>query len=147
MDSSSAALALAAQAAKHNKLDGKCEWVRADVFDDLESRIGAKEKYDIIVADPPPFVKSRKDISSGARGYRKLAMKSASVAAQGGLLFIASCSYNMDLPLFITEVARGLNEAKREGKILYTTFAAPDHPVHPHLPESSYLKGLWIKLN
>ena len=45
------------------------------------------------------------------------------------------------------EVAKGLAEAKREGQILYTTFAAPDHPVHPSLPESAYLKGFLIRLD
>jgi len=147
VDSSAPALALAAEAAAHNKLDSLCAWERADVFDDLEKRIAAKEMYDIVIADPPPFVKSRKDITAGGRGYRKLATKAASVTARGGLLCIASCSYNMDLPTFTTEVARGLHEAKREGQILFTTFAAPDHPVHPSLPESSYLKSLLIRLD
>ena len=147
VDSSASALELAAQAAAYNKLDSLCSWIRADVFDDLEKRIAAKELHDIVIADPPPFVKSRKDINAGARGYRKLATKAASVTARGGILYIASCSHNMELPLFISEVARGLHEAKREGQILYTTFAAPDHPVHPHLSESAYLKGLVIRLD
>ncbi|MDD2324605.1 MAG: class I SAM-dependent rRNA methyltransferase [Alphaproteobacteria bacterium] len=147
VDSSAPALALAAEAAAHNKLDSLCKWERADVFDDLEKRIAAKEAYGIVIADPPPFVKSRKDINAGARGYRKLATMAASVTARGGLLYIASCSYNMDLPTFTAEVARGLHEAKREGQILFTTFAAPDHPVHPNVPESSYLKGLLIRLD
>jgi len=63
------------------------------------------------------------------------------------MLFIASCSHNMELPLFIEEVARGLHEARRSGRILYSLGAAPDHPVHPHLPESAYLKGLLLRLD
>lgn len=146
VDSSAPALELAARAAKHNKLDKICAWTRADVFDDLTARIAAKERYDIVIADPPPFVKSRKDVAAGARGYRKLATMAAQVTAKGGLLCIASCSHNMTLELFTAEVARGLSEAKRDGQILYTTFAAPDHPLHPHLPESAYLKSLLIRL-
>lgn len=147
VDSSQQALDMAEEAASYNKLSDICRWVRADVFEDLDERLGQKETYDIVIADPPPFVRSRKDLAAGARGYRKLAKMSAGVTAKGGLLFIASCSYNMDLASFTTEVARGLNEARREGQILHTVFAAPDHPVHPHLPESSYLKGLLIRLN
>jgi 23S rRNA (cytosine1962-C5)-methyltransferase len=116
------------------------------VFEDLERRIAAKDRFGIVIADPPPFVKSRKDVASGGRGYRKLARLSAQVTEKGGLLYIASCSHNMDLSLFTQEVAKGLAEAKREGRILFTTFAAPDHPVHPHLPESAYLKGFLIQL-
>jgi len=146
VDSSAPALALAQKASEHNKLEAICAWEKADVFEDLEARVKAKERFDIVIADPPPFVKSRKDVASGARGYRKLARMAAQVTAPGGLLYIASCSHNMELPLFTQEVARGLQEAKREGRILFTTFAAPDHPVHLHLPESAYLKGFVIEL-
>jgi 23S rRNA (cytosine1962-C5)-methyltransferase len=145
VDSSAPALALAQQAATHNKLN--CSFVQADVFEYLDKRIAAKETFDIVVADPPAFVKSRKDIAAGSRGYRKLAKMSAQVTAKGGLFFIASCSHNMELPNFIEQVAAGLNDAKRTGRILHTCFAAPDHPTHPMLPESAYLKGLLLILD
>lgn len=145
VDSSAPALALAQQAAKQNKLD--CSFVQADVFEDLEKRIASRERFDIVVADPPAFVKSRKDIAAGARGYRKLAKMAAQVTAKSGMLFIASCSHNMELPHFIEQVAAGLNDAKRSGRILHTCFAAPDHPTHPMLPESAYLKGLLLFLD
>jgi 23S rRNA (cytosine1962-C5)-methyltransferase len=147
IDSSEPALTLARQAAVHNKLDQICAWHKADVYEYLEQQAGTRAKYDIVIADPPPFVKSRKDIAAGARGYRKLARLSAMVTAPGGLLYIASCSHNMDLARLTAEVALGLNEARRSGQIIYTTFAAADHPVHPHLPESAYLKGLVIRLD
>lgn len=145
VDSSGPALELARKAAARNGL--QVQWRQADVFEELERLIAAQEKFGIVIADPPPFVKSRKDITSGGRGYRKLARLSAHVTEPGGLLFIASCSHNMELTQFTLEVARGLSEARREGRILYTVFAAPDHPVHPHLPESAYLKGLLVRLN
>ncbi|MFA6280305.1 MAG: class I SAM-dependent rRNA methyltransferase [Bdellovibrionales bacterium] len=147
VDSSAPALALAEKATAHNSFAKRCAWVKADVFDELEKRSAAKEVFDIVIADPPPFVKSKKDLAAGARGYRKLAKLSASVTAQGGWLFIATCSHAMDLATFTQEVARGLHEAKRSGAILYTCGAAPDHPIHPHLPESAYLKGLLIRLD
>jgi len=147
VDSSEAALELAAKAAAQNGLTGKCQWQRADIFADLERRAKEGEKFEIAVADPPAFVKSRKDLSSGTRGYRKLVRLAAQVTAPQGLLFIASCSYNMELPNFIEQIARGLHEAGRAGRILHTTFAAPDHPMHPHLPESAYLKALLIRLD
>jgi 23S rRNA (cytosine1962-C5)-methyltransferase len=144
VDSSESALELARRAAEANDLASRCEFQRADVFEDLGRRIGAKEKHAVVVADPPAFVKSRKDVAAGSRGYRKLAKMSAQVTAPGGVLFIASCSHNMELPNFIEQVAGGLNEAGRTGRILHTCFAAPDHPTHPHLPESAYLKGLLL---
>jgi 23S rRNA (cytosine1962-C5)-methyltransferase len=144
IDSSEPALALAQKAAGENNLDAQCAFVRADVFQELERRILTKEQHDIVIADPPAFVKSRKDVAAGARGYRKLAKLAASVTKNGGYLFIASCSHNMELPNFIEQVAAGLSDAKKSGKILHVCFAAPDHPTHPHLPESAYLKGLLL---
>jgi 23S rRNA (cytosine1962-C5)-methyltransferase len=55
--------------------------------------------------------------------------------------------YNMPLADFTEQVAHGIFEAGRTGRILHTVFAAPDHPVHPHLPESAYLKGLLLRLD
>jgi 23S rRNA (cytosine1962-C5)-methyltransferase len=147
VDASAPALELAAMAAKKNKLDKKCFFQRTDAFEYLENLSAAKECFDIVIADPPPFVRAKKDLASGSRGYRKLARLSAMVTARGGLLYIASCSHNMELSLFAEEVAKGLQEARRQGRILFTTFAAPDHPVHPNLPESSYLKGFLIALD
>jgi len=146
IDSSEAALELAKKTAIYNKLP-QCNFHRADVFEDLDGLINAKEKFDVVIADPPAFVKARKDAASGAKGYRKLARLAASVTTPKGILFIASCSHNMDLATFSQQVAAGLFEAGREGRVLHTVFAASDHPVHPHLSESAYLKGILIRLD
>lgn len=123
------------------------KWQRADVFEALEKLKSENVKFDVVIADPPPFVKSRKDLAAGARGYRKLVRLSAQIVEKDGYLFIASCSHNMTTEMLGDEVARGLAEAKRTGRILYSVGAAPDHPVHPHLPETSYLKGFFIRLD
>jgi 23S rRNA (cytosine1962-C5)-methyltransferase len=104
-------------------------------------------KYDIVVADPPAFVKSKKELHQGARGYRKLARLAANLVAPGGFLFIASCSHNMPADEFGEQVHRGIREAGREARILARTGAAPDHPLHPALPESAYLKAELIAID
>ena len=147
VDRSEDALALARRAAEANGVASLCRFVRAESFAELERLAGEGERFDVVVADPPAFVKSRKDLNQGARGYRKLARLSASLIAPGGFLYIASCSHHMDVPLFAEQVRRGLVDARRAGRILATTGAAADHPVHPHLPESAYLKGQIIQLD
>lgn len=147
VDSSQNALDLAAQGAVANGVESRCVWHRADVFDDLEKRIAAKEKYGLVLADPPPFVKSRKDLAAGARGYRKVTRLAAGVTASGGCLAVMSCSHNMTQDLLIEEIGRGLSEARRTGRILHTLSAAPDHPTHPLLPESAYLHGAFLILD
>lgn len=147
VDRSEAALALAERAAALNGLTEKCQFVRNEAFAELE-RLGASgARFDVVVADPPAFVKSKKDLAAGARGYRKLARLAARLVSPGGFLFIASCSHNVDRALFAEEVSRGLDDAARTGRILRDSGAAADHPVHPHLPESAYLKAQLLQLD
>jgi len=104
-------------------------------------------KYDVVICDPPAFVKSRKDLKIGAQGYRKLVRLAAPLVARGGFFFVASCSHLVDQTTFADQVRRGLRDAQRSGRILRTSGAALDHPVHPSLPETAYLKGLTLQLD
>jgi len=146
VDRSELALRTAQEAAQQNKVAERFATERAEVFDYLEAT-GAAPRYDVVVADPPAFIKSKKDFNQGSRAYRKLARLAAGRVAPGGILFIASCSHNMPVEDFGHQVARGLNDADRRGRILFQSFAAPDHPVHPALPESAYLKALTLQLD
>ena len=101
----------------------------------------------MVVADPPAFVNSKKDLRSGARGYRKLARLAATLVAPGGYLFVASCSHNVAADAFAEAVGRGLVDSERGGRILRAAGAAPDHPQHPALPETAYLKSLLLQLD
>jgi 23S rRNA (cytosine1962-C5)-methyltransferase len=141
IDRSEPALALARQAAERNGVASICHFERAEVFEKLESLVASGERFDIVIADPPAFVKSRKDLGPGLRGYRKLTRLAAALVAPGGFLFIASCSHNVEAGDFAEAMRRGLHDAGRSGRILLTSGAAPDHPVHPSLPESAYLKA------
>jgi 23S rRNA (cytosine1962-C5)-methyltransferase len=147
IDRSEPALALAAKAAELNGVAARCRFERGEAFETLEALANRGERFDIVVADPPAFVKSRKEVNQAARGYRKLARLAARAVAPGGFLFIASCSYHMTPELFAEQVARGLVDAERQGRILKSVGAAADHPVHPALPETAYLKGLLIALD
>jgi 23S rRNA (cytosine1962-C5)-methyltransferase len=147
VDRSQAALDLAQGAAGLNGLAERCRFRRAEAFEELERLAEAGERFDIVVADPPAFVKSKKELNQGARGYRKLARLSAALVAPEGFLFIASCSHNMPVDEFERQVARGLGDAGREGRILRAAGAAADHPLHPALPESAYLKSLLLQLD
>ncbi|MGQ0675242.1 MAG: class I SAM-dependent rRNA methyltransferase [Rhodospirillales bacterium] len=147
VDRSEPALALAERAARENGCAGRCKFARAEVFAEADRRAAAGERYDVVIADPPAFVKSKKDVQAGARGYRKLARLCARLAAPGGVMFIASCSHNIEAETFAEQVRRGLGDAGRDGRIIRSAGAGPDHPVHPHLPETAYLKALTLALD
>ena len=103
--------------------------------------------FDIVIADPPAFVKSKKDLSNGLKGYRKLFRLAAGLVTPNGFLFAASCSQQVDVPRFAEVVRGALRDSNRTGRILYAGGAAPDHPVHPYLPESAYLKTALLNLD
>jgi 23S rRNA (cytosine1962-C5)-methyltransferase len=147
VDRSESALALASQSAQQNGLDSRVEFRRGEAFKTLEDMSAAGEQFDIVVADPPAFAKSKKELHQGARGYQKLARLAAGLVAPGGFLFIASCSHNMPADLFGEHVKRGIEDAARGARILARTGAAADHPLHPSLPESAYLKAELIALD
>jgi 23S rRNA (cytosine1962-C5)-methyltransferase len=146
IDSSAPALALAEEAAAANRVSARTKFVKADVFEELERLTATGETFDIVIADPPPFVRSKKDVEPGAKAYRKLARLSAAVTAPGGFLFLASCSHNMPKDRFIEECAAGILRAGRRAPIIREAGAGPDHPVHPALPETAYLKALVFAL-
>jgi 23S rRNA (cytosine1962-C5)-methyltransferase len=140
IDSSAPALLLAEEAAAANRLE--CKFLKADAFAKLEELAAAKETFGTVVADPPPFVKSRKDVEAGARAYRKLAKLAATVTAKEGFLMLASCSHNMTADRFAAECAAGIARTGRSARLIRQSGAAFDHPIHPMLPESAYLKAL-----
>ena len=105
------------------------------------------ERFDVVISDPPAFVRSRKDLGPGLRGYRKLARLAAGVTAPKGYLFLASCSHNVAPETFAETARQGLDDADRRGRILLNAGAAPDHPTHPSLPESAYLKAVVLALD
>jgi len=147
VDRSEAALALAEASARLNGVGDRCTFRRGEVFAEAAALSGAAERFDIVVADPPPFARSKRDVPAALRGYRKLARLAAQLTAPGGFLFIASCSHNIGAAEFADSVQRGLADAGRGGRILRSSGAAPDHPVHPALPETFYLKALTLALD
>jgi 23S rRNA (cytosine1962-C5)-methyltransferase len=147
IDRSEPALALAAAGAAQNGVGERCTFRRGEAFAEA-ARLGqAGERFDVVVADPPAFARSRKDAPAALRGYRKLTRLAAAATAPSGVLFIASCSYNVGAAEFAEAVRRGLGDAGRSGRILRAAGADADHPVHPALPESAYLKTLTVALD
>jgi 23S rRNA (cytosine1962-C5)-methyltransferase len=147
IDSSAPALELAQRGAAENGVAEICRFRKADVFQELERLVAARERFDVVICDPPPFVRARKDLEPGAKAYRKLARLAAGVTAPGGFLFLASCSHNIPRDRFALECAAGIARAERNAAVIRDAGAGPDHPVHPALPETAYLKALVYALD
>lgn len=147
VDSSALALNLAQKAAERNGVSALCEYKEGDAFAVMQSLAKEGRHYDVVIVDPPAFVKARKDIAAGLKGYEKVAKLAASLVAPGGLLFAASCSHHASRGAFNNATVSGAEKAGRSAVIVKQTSASPDHPRHPLLPQSEYLKGLLLKLD
>lgn len=146
VDSSAPALTHATEAAMQNACADRVATQRGDAFDVMTELAAAGERFGIVVCDPPAFARSRKDAEAGLRAYGRMARLAAPLVAPGGFLFVASCSHHAPLDAWAAQIAWGLHRARRDARILATTGAGPDHPVHPHLPESAYLKAQLLQV-
>ena len=147
VDSSDSALSLAKRAAAAAGLDRRCSFAREDAFAALTRFAADGRRFRLVVADPPPFARARKDVPTALKGYRKLARLAADVVEPGGFLFIASCSHAVEASAFAREVALGVSRTGRTGRLIRAAGAGPDHPQHLHLPETAYLKTLLLHLD
>jgi 23S rRNA (cytosine1962-C5)-methyltransferase len=141
IDRSEPALALAKAAAIRNGVAERCTFRRGEAFAEMERLAQEDERFEMVIADPPAFIKTKKDVGAGLRGYRKLAHLAGAIVAKGGFLFLASCSHNAEPASFAEAIRRGIADTGRNARILRSSGADADHPVHPALPESAYLKA------
>ncbi len=102
--------------------------------------------FGTVVCDPPAFAPSKPALEAGLRAYEKVARLAARLVAPDGFLVLCSCSHAADLARFRDASLRGVGRAGRRAQILHVGFAGPDHPTHPALAESGYLKALFLRL-
>lgn len=142
IDRSASALNLARQAMQNFHVP--CTFVEGDVLQILKDL--PPQSFDVVILDPPAFVKSRKTLVTGLKGYVKLVRLAASLVSPKGFMAITSCSQPVTAELLQQAVAQGLHLTGRSGKILKQLGASLDHPQHPFLMESSYLKGFLLEV-
>lgn len=143
IDSSAAALRLTSDNAALNGIADKVSVIEGKAFDVLEK---INTRYDVVSVDPPAFVKTKKDMVTGLKGYEKLARLAAPRVEKGGVMFFASCSSHPTEKEIAEAVTAGCLKVKRHALLVYSGTAGPDHPVHPQLPETRYLKALGFRV-
>jgi 23S rRNA (cytosine1962-C5)-methyltransferase len=144
VDSSEPALELAAKNAELNGL--KVQTRRGDAFEVLEDLAKQGERYDVIVVDPPAFAKRKKDLPKALAAYKRLNQLAIHLLAQDGILVSCSCSFHVsgeDLQDAIGKAARG---AGKHLQIVEVGGQGPDHPVHPAISETRYLKTYFCRV-
>ncbi|WP_224815242.1 RSP_2647 family RNA methyltransferase [Hasllibacter sp. MH4015] len=146
VDASSPALDLAAQGAEAMGAGARFTTRQGDAFAAMEDLAGEGALFDLVIADPPAFAPSKPALDKGLRAYERVARLAAPLVAEGGYMVLCSCSHAADLSKFRMACLRGLGRAGREPRLIHTGFAGPDHPVHPALSDTGYLKALVFRL-
>jgi 23S rRNA (cytosine1962-C5)-methyltransferase len=140
VDASAAALEAAGASAAASGLS--LETQRGDAFDVLESLREAQRRFDIVVVDPPAFIKRRKDHGKGLAAYRKLNLLAMQAVARDGWLVSCSCSWHLEPAELTDAVQRAARHLGRFVQVVAFGGQGADHPVHPAIPETRYLKAL-----
>lgn len=140
VDISEEAVNRATVLAKLNKLDGRCHFVAANVFDYLRERQTEGQRYDTIILDPPAFTKSRDTVASATRGYKDINLRAMKMLKDGGMLITCSCSQHMTEALFLAMLQDAARDAGRDLRIVEKRGQAKDHPYLLAAPETNYLK-------
>jgi 23S rRNA (cytosine1962-C5)-methyltransferase len=145
VDSSAGALEELEASARLNAVEDRVSTLRADAFDALRDLRQAGKRFEVIVLDPPAFIKRRKDAKQGEKAYRRINQLALEMLAEGGVLVSASCSYHLSRDALLGAVLRASRDAGRELQILEEGHQAADHPIHPAIPETSYLKAFFAR--
>lgn len=146
VDGSAAALDLAEKGARIMGVQDQFETRRGDAFDVLTSMVEEGARFDVVICDPPAFASAKPALEAGLRAYERIARLAAQLVEEGGYLSLCSCSHAADLAKFRNASIRGIGRAGRTSALIHTGFAGPDHPLHPQLAESGYLKSLFFRL-
>lgn len=141
------AVAQAEANARANGLQDRTRFEVDNAFDWLKRESEAGPGYDLGILDPPAFTKSKQALAGALRGYKEINLRAIKLMRPGGLLVTSSCSYHLSESQFIDVVQAAAHDARRSVRILEIRGQGPDHPVHPALPESRYLKCLVLAVD
>ncbi len=146
VDSSAAALDLVARNALLNGQSDKINSLRQDGFSALKELKHAGERFDIVLVDPPAFIKRKKDLKEGSLAYRRINEAAISLLHKDGLLVSSSCSYHMDEQHLLQTLQQASRHRDRSMQLVERGQQGPDHPVHPAIEETSYLKTFYLRV-
>jgi 23S rRNA (cytosine1962-C5)-methyltransferase len=144
VDSSAAALELAAKNGSRNR--ARLSTRRGDAFDVLEGLAKEKARFDVVIVDPPAFAKRRKDLPKALAAYKRLNQLAMQVICADGILVSCSCSHHVSAEDLQDAIGKAARAAGRHLQILELGGQAPDHPVHPAIPETRYLKAYFCRV-
>ncbi len=133
---------------KNEELNGLSgiKWVTANAFDYLRELDRAGEQFDVIIIDPPSFAKNRHSVPNALRGYKELCVRGLRLTKPGGYLAIFSCSFHITQQHLLDVLTSASYDVRRQVRVIAKTFQDKDHPWILQMPNTLYLKGVWVEV-
>ncbi|MES9936264.1 MAG: class I SAM-dependent rRNA methyltransferase [Sedimenticola sp.] len=128
-----------------NGVSGRVQTVRGDAFEIMRGLRAERERFDVLMVDPPAFIKRRKDIKEGTQAYRRINQLALQLLSKDGILITSSCSHHMSRDSLLQVVQQAARHTDRTVQLLEQGAQAPDHPVHPAIPETAYLNTFYLR--
>ncbi len=142
IDSSARALDQVERNAALNGVAERVESIQGDAFEALKALRAEREQFDLVIVDPPAFIKRKKDVKKGVEAYRRLNQAAMQLLGKDGILVSASCSYHLQRDTLRDLLQQSSRHLDRSLQIIGQGHQGPDHPVHPAIPETDYIKCL-----
>ncbi|MBI3897768.1 MAG: class I SAM-dependent rRNA methyltransferase [Gammaproteobacteria bacterium] len=146
IDSSARAIDGISRNAALNGVSERVSAQRADVFEALKNLRAERERFDVVVLDPPAFIKRKKDIKEGMLAYQRVNQMAMQVLAKDGVLVSCSCSYHMARESLLDVLLKTSRHVDRFLEIVEQGHQGPDHPMHPAIAETAYLKAFFARV-
>lgn len=132
--------------ASRDRVSPSARLLKGDAFDVLAELAAAGERFDAVIVDPPAFIKRRKEAPQGQAAYRKLNQLALRVLEPEGLLVSCSCSYHLSADDLLFALQSAARQADCQLQVLHQGGQSPDHPIHPAIPETRYLKAFFCRV-
>lgn len=146
VEASGTALDWAERNAALNGVEEKMKFIEGDAFQALKALRADREQFDLVVLDPPAFIKRRKDVKSGLEAYRRINQAAMQLLGKDGILVSASCSHHLRREQLFDILQRSARHLDRRAQVIHQGYQAGDHPIHPAIPETEYLKAVTVRV-
>jgi len=146
VDASAQALERVGENAELNNVAERMSGLQGDAFQVLKALREEREKFDVVIVDPPAFIKRKKDFKQGREAYHRINEMAMQLLSKDGLLVSGSCSHHLPRQELQRLLLAGARHLDRNMQVLMQGYQGPDHPVHPAIPETEYLKAIFARV-
>lgn len=146
VDASHYALDVARENAALQGKEAAFTGLHGDAFEACKALIDERERFDVVICDPPAFIQKKKDVRNGERAYARINNLAMRLLSKGGVLVSGSCSMHYQRDSLVNMIRSNSRELDRNAQIFHVGYQGADHPIHPAIPETDYLKAYFVRI-